>query len=53
MVLGSPVRDIPKFLATEKLAGWGERLSGIATLIRLRTLRAGWMLRQAMGGSLD
>lgn len=49
MVLGSPVRDIPKFLTTPKLANGRERWRGILTLIALRGLRAAWMLRQAFG----
>ena len=52
MVLGSPVRDIPKFLTTPKLADGRERWRGIATLLALRALRAAWMLRQAMGRSI-
>ncbi len=48
-VLASPMRDVPRFLLTDRLSGAGERTRGIATLLRLRALRARWMLAQAMG----
>lgn len=48
-VLGSPVRDVPRLAAAPQLSGAGERMRAIATLLRLRTLRAGWMLRQSLG----
>ncbi len=43
---------LPKVLTSPKLNGTGERLRGAATLLRLRLLRAGWMLRQAAGGDI-
>ncbi len=49
LVLGSPVRDVPRILLHPDLDGPGERLRGVATLLRLRALRTVWMLRQALG----
>lgn len=48
----SAVAHLPKVLFSRKLGGAGERLRGAVTLIRLRLLRAYWMLRQSVGASL-
>jgi len=48
----SAVAHLPKLLFSPKLDGFGERLRGAGTLIRLRLLRMVWMLRQAAGLSL-
>ena len=48
-VLGSIPFAIPRILASADLASWGERTRAIATLIRLRTTRFYWALRQAIG----
>lgn len=37
-------------MATSRVLAKGERGKGVATLVRLRLTRAGWMLRQAMTG---
>ncbi|MDB5661567.1 MAG: glycosyltransferase [Cypionkella sp.] len=39
----------PKLLFSPRLGGVNERLAGLATLIRLRLRRCGWMLRQTLG----
>jgi len=49
LVLGSPLRDLPRLLRARELDDPGERARAIATLLRLRTARAAWMLRQAAG----
>lgn len=41
---------LPRIVFSPRLNGWGERLRGAVTLVRLRLLRAAWMLRQAMTG---
>lgn len=45
----SALVHLPKLMFSPKLDTLGERLRGIVTLIRLRLLRMGWMLRQALG----
>jgi len=45
----SALAHLPKVLLSPRLDGWGERLRGAATLLRLRLLRMVWMLRQALG----
>jgi GT2 family glycosyltransferase len=42
----------PKVFTHPALNGAGERRAALGTLVRLRLLRAGWMLRQAAGGSI-
>jgi GT2 family glycosyltransferase len=48
----SAVAHLPKVLTSPKLASAAERRSAAMTLIRLRFLRAGWMLKQAFGLSI-
>lgn len=48
----SIIVHMPRVLRSPRLKGRGERLAGLATLIRLRFLRCGWMLWQAAGGRL-
>lgn len=48
-VLCSPARDGFRLLASARLADSTERARGLLTLLRLRGLRAVWMLRQAVG----
>ncbi len=43
----SPLRDVVAVARSRKLSGPSQRLAAIAVLLRLRTLRAGWMLGQA------
>lgn len=43
---------VPRVLTHPDLDGPGERLAALGMLVRLRLLRAGWMLRQAAGGSI-
>lgn len=50
VVLASGPAHLPKVLASPDLGSATERRRAAATLLRLRTLRAGWMLRQALGG---
>lgn len=45
----SGVVHLPKILLSQKLDGPGEYMRAAITLIRLRMLRAAWMLRQALG----
>ncbi|MDI3338674.1 glycosyltransferase [Defluviimonas aestuarii] len=45
----SAVVHLPRLFLSPKLATAGDRFRGGATLIRLRLLRAVWMLRQACG----
>lgn len=45
----SAVLHAPKLLASRNLNGMGERLSGAATLFRLRLMRGWWMLLLALG----
>lgn len=49
LVLGSPARDLPRIAVSDRLAGWGERRRAMATLLAIRSQRAVWMLRQAIG----
>ena len=42
----------PRVLIHPRLNGMGERVAAFATLVRLRMRRMGWMLWQAMGGSI-
>lgn len=44
----SPAAHLPKIAASSRLSP-GDRIRASGTLIRLRTLRAYWMLRQALG----
>ncbi len=44
----SALPDLPKMLSAPGLAG-AERRRGAAVLLRQRLIRAGWMLRQALG----
>ncbi len=48
----SALAHLPKILRSPKLDSLGERLRGSATLIRLRLLRMGWMLKQSIGLSV-
>jgi GT2 family glycosyltransferase len=48
----SALVHLPKVLMSPKLDGAGERGRAALTLIRLRLLRMGWMLRQVVGGSI-
>jgi GT2 family glycosyltransferase len=48
----SALVHLPKVLMSPKLDGAGERVRAALTLIRLRLLRMGWMLRQVVGGSI-
>ena len=48
-VIGSAPVHLPRLMRDRRLAGT-ERLRGAATLLRLRALRALWMLRQAATG---
>ncbi len=45
----SALVHLPKLWASPKLSGFGERLRGSVTLIRLRLQRMVWMLGQAVG----
>ena len=45
----SALAHLPKVLLSPKLASPSERLAAAATLMRLRFVRMGWMLRQALG----
>ncbi len=44
----SSAGHIPKVLASRRLRGPAERARAVLTLVRLRLLRCGWMLRQAV-----
>jgi GT2 family glycosyltransferase len=46
----SAIAHVPRILRNPRLSGWGERLAAIATLVRLRALRAVWMIGQAVTG---
>lgn len=48
-VAASGLVHLPKVLAHPRLRGAGERMRGALTLLRLRVLRAGWMMIQALG----
>ncbi|KEO51624.1 glycosyltransferase family 2 protein [Thioclava pacifica] len=48
----SILAHIPKVLGHPGLNGAGERMRALGTLARLRLARMGWMLRQALFGSL-
>lgn len=48
-VLGSPARDLPRIWLSPRLDNRAERVRASVTLIALRSLRAWWMLRQAVG----
>jgi GT2 family glycosyltransferase len=48
-VAASGVAHLPKILTHPRLRGVGERWRGASTLLRLRCLRAGWMIAQALG----
>jgi GT2 family glycosyltransferase len=48
----SALAHLPKALFSPKLASSSERVAAAATLMRLRFVRMGWMLRQAMGLSI-
>lgn len=45
----SALAHLPKTVFSPKLASPAERVAAAATLMRLRFLRMGWMLRQALG----
>lgn len=49
VVLASGPAHVPKVLGHPRLASL-EKRRGVATLVRLRTRRCGWMLRQALTG---
>lgn len=42
----------PRVLLSRELRGSKERILALVTLTRLRILRAGWMIKQAFGGSV-
>ena len=48
----SALAHVPKVLLSPKLAGPAERVAATATLLRLRAVRMGWMIRQAIGLSI-
>lgn len=48
-VAASGVAHLPKVLAHPRLSGPGERWRAAATLVRLRLVRSGWMVAQALG----
>lgn len=48
----SVLAHLPRILFSGKLAGAGEKGRAALTLIRLRLLRMGWMLRQSRNGRL-
>ncbi|NJM81636.1 MAG: glycosyltransferase family 2 protein [Tabrizicola sp.] len=48
----SALAHMPKVVRSPRLASPAERLAAAATLLRLRFVRAGWMLRQALGFSI-
>lgn len=48
-VAASGIAHLPRVLRHPRLNGAGERWRGAVTLLRLRFLRAGWMLAQALG----
>jgi GT2 family glycosyltransferase len=48
----SALAHLPKALFSPKLASPPERIAAAATLMRLRFVRMGWMLRQALGHSI-
>lgn len=48
----SVIAHAPRVLAHPGLRDGGERMRALATLARLRLVRAAWMLRQAAGGTL-
>ena len=49
-VAGSALVHLPRLIGSPKLSGPRERLAGGLTLLRLRLVRCGWMLRQALTG---
>lgn len=49
VVLASPLVHAPRFLTNPSLRDSGERLRGLLMLVRIRTLRAIWMMRQVVG----
>ena len=49
VVLASPLVHAPRFLTNPTLRDSGERLRGLLMLVRIRTLRAIWMMRQVVG----
>ena len=51
-VAASGAAHLPRALADIRLDGPGERLRGCGTLVRLRLLRAVWMLQQAAGRTI-
>ena len=48
----SAIAHAPRILFSPKLAGWRERVRGLATLFRLRLARTGWMLKLVLGGNV-
>ncbi|MDE3121422.1 MAG: glycosyltransferase [Paracoccaceae bacterium] len=49
VVAASGLAHQPKLWRSPRLSGPGERWRGAVVLMRIRLLRAGWMLRQAVG----
>ncbi|MEO0623914.1 MAG: glycosyltransferase [Pseudomonadota bacterium] len=52
-VLGSPLRDVLRIWGSGGLRGMGERWRATITLLRLRGLRARWMVHQALGREIS
>lgn len=52
VVLASPLVHAHRFLTDPTLRDNGERLRGLLMLVRIRTLRAVWMMRQVVGMSV-
>lgn len=52
VVAASGLAHQTKLWRSPRLAGVGERWRGAMVLLRIRLLRAGWMLRQAFGGQV-
>lgn len=52
-VLASIAAHAPRFVTAPQLRSPGERWRGLATLVRLRARRCGWMLRQAISGQIS
>jgi GT2 family glycosyltransferase len=51
-VAASGALHLPRVVTDSRLDGAGERLRGCVTLVRLRLLRAVWMLQQAAGRTI-
>lgn len=50
IVAASGVAHVPKVMGSPKLVGGVEKRRGALTLLKLRFVRAGWMLRQGLSG---